>query len=92
MLYLCMGAVFALGFIGAILAALALFVVFTAVSAFLVSAVLLGSGIVLKCVNIKLGWRNFGVYSTVLLVIGGVYTAANIIYVIFAFSAINIFQ
>ena len=92
MISLSMGAVFALGLVGAILAGMALYVVFTAVSAFFVSALLLGSGIVLKCVNIKLGWRNFGVYSTVLLVIGMLYTAANIAFIVFAFSAINIFE
>lgn len=92
MIFLSMGVAFALGLIGAILAILAVFVVLAVISAFFVSAVLLVSGIVIKCVNIKLGWRNFKIYSTILLIWGGVYTVMNIIYAVFAVTSLNIFQ
>lgn len=87
MIYISMGVAFTFILLPAILAFFALFIVLTVSSAFLVSAVLLGMGVVLKLVNIKLKWKNFGVYSTVLLIAGGVYTVANIAYTIFAITS-----
>ena len=83
MLYLSMGAAFALFLIPLILGFFAIFIVLTVSSTLLVSAVLLGMGIVLKLVNIKLKWKNFSIYSTVLLIAGGVYTLLNIAYTVF---------
>lgn len=90
MSFVSMGVAFALFLIPLILAFFAIFVVLTVSSAFLVSAVLLGMGIVLKLVNIKLKWKNFAVYSTVLLILGGVYTAMNIAYTVFAVHSLGL--
>lgn len=85
--FLSMGAAFALFLIPLILGFLALFIILTVSSAFLVSIVLLGMGIVLKIVNIKLKWKNFSIYSTVLLILGGIYTVLNIAYTVFAVTS-----
>lgn len=64
-----------------------IFVVLAAVFGFAVSAVILLMGIILKCVSKKIGRGNLNNYSSVLIVLGGIYTVFGIFYAVYAFGS-----
>lgn len=84
-----MGMVFALPFIFGALVISAALIIAVILCGFADSLIILLSGGIIKLVNIKVKWRSFSVYSTVLLIIGAVVTAASITMTVFGVNIIS---
>lgn len=65
------------------------YVILGLVCTWTVALVLLLEGIILKLVNIKVKWRSFSIYSTVLLILSGIVIVLSLISTLFGVTVIG---
>lgn len=84
-----MGAVFALPIIMGVLVVGIGFIIGGIACSWGAALVLLLEGMIIKLVNIKVKWRSFSVYSTVLLILGGIFGILSVAATVFGVSIIT---